>query len=299
MPLLYCLLLFWSIVCGLSAVSVWAQPATPAQRGEYVLHAAGGCGCHTDLKGKGAFMAGGRAIKTPFGMVYGTNITPAPQSGIGAWSEADFTRAMTQGVGPHGTPYLPVFPYTSFTRMTAQDVEDLRAYLFSLPPVERANTPHELRFPFGWRFLIRLWKWWYFRPGEFQQVTAQTPEWNRGAYLATALAHCGECHTPRTALGGSNMAMYYAGAADGPEGELAPNITPDEATGIGTWSIPDLVWYLKTGTKPDGDDTQGLMSELIEHGYKHLTEADLRAIAVYVRSLPAVRNKVKVPKKAS
>jgi mono/diheme cytochrome c family protein len=149
-----------------------------------------------------------------------------------------------------------------------------------------------LRFPFGWRWLIRLWQWWYFRPGTFQQVATQTPEWNRGAYLATALAHCGECHTPRTFLGGLNLSMSYAGAADGPEGELAPNITPDETTGIGKWSSADVVWYLQTGLKPDGDDTQGLMSELIEHGYKHLTEADLRAIAVYLRSLPPIRNKI-------
>lgn len=290
-PLLYRLLLSWSIACGLFAVPVWAQAPTPALRGEYLLHAAGGCGCHTDIKGKGPFMAGGRGIKTPFGVVYSTNITPA-QTGIGAWSEADFTNAMTQGVGPHGAPYLPVFPYTSFTRMTTQDVQDLRAYFFSLPPVERGNTPHELRFPFGWRFLIRVWKWWYFRPGAFQQVAAQTPEWNRGAYLSTALAHCGECHTPRNFLGGSKMSMNYAGAADGPEGELAPNITPDEATGIGKWSSPDIVWYLQTGIKPDGDDTQGLMSELIEHGYKHLTEVDLRAIAGYLRSLPPIRHKV-------
>lgn len=290
--LLYGMLLVWSIIGGGFALPVWAQAPTPGQRGEYLLHAAGGCGCHTDIKGKGAFMAGGRGIKTPFGVVYSTNITPAPQTGIGAWSEADFTNAMTQGVGPHGAPYLPVFPYTSFTRMTAQDVQDLRAYLFSLPPVERANTTHELRFPFGWRFLIRFWKWWYFRPGALQPVATQTPEWNRGAYLATALAHCGECHTPRNFLGGPKTSMHYAGAVDGPEGELAPNITPDEATGIGKWSSPDIVWYLQTGIKPDGDDTQGLMSELIEHGYKHLTETDLRAIAVYLRSVPPVRNKV-------
>ena len=199
--LLYCLLLSWGIAGGFCARPAWAQASTPEQRGEYLLHAAGGCGCHTDIKGKGAFMAGGRGIKTPFGVVYSTNITPA-QTGIGAWSEADFTNAMTQGVGPHGTPYLPVFPYTSFTRMTTHDVQDLRAYFFSLPPVEQGNTPHALRFPFGWRFLIRLWQWWYFRPGAFQQVAVQTTEWNRGAYLSTALAHCGECHTPRNFLGG-------------------------------------------------------------------------------------------------
>jgi mono/diheme cytochrome c family protein len=236
-------------------------------------------------------------MKTPFGTVYSTNITPAPNTGIGKWSDADFLKAMTEGVGPDGTHYFPVFPYTSFTKMTPQDVLDLKAYLFSIPAVEQANKPPDLPPPFGWRLNIRLWKWLYFRPGVWQPDTTQSSAWNRGAYLATALGHCDECHTPRNLLGGLKTQMRYAGAVDGPEGELAPNITPDTETGIGTWDLPDVVWFLQTGFKPDGDDTQGLMSEIIEQGYKHLTETDLQALAVYLRTLKPIHNKVKAKQK--
>jgi mono/diheme cytochrome c family protein len=289
----YAYLLLLLFVWGTAVITpVAAQERTAVQRGEYVFRAAGGCSCHTDAANNGAFMAGGRPIKTPFGSIYSTNITPAPNTGIGKWSDADFLKAMTEGVGPDGTQYFPVFPYTSFTKMTPQDLLDLKAYLFSIPAVEQANKPSGLRPPFGWRLNIRFWKWLYFQPGTFQPDTTQPSEWNRGAYLATALGHCGECHTPRNLLGGRKTHMYYAGAVDGPEGELAPNITPDTATGIGAWSISDVVWLLQTGFKPDGDDTQGLMSELIENGFKHLTEADLQAVAVYLRTLTPIHNKV-------
>ena len=280
------------LLVGLAAPPAWGDTSDAIQRGKVVLQAAGGCSCHTDDKRSGAFLAGGRPIKTPFGTIYSTNITPAPKTGIGTWSEADFRQAMTHGIGPDGRPYFPVFPYTAFTRMTAQDVQDLKAYLFSLAPVEQANKPPELRFPFGWRTGLVMWRWLNFRPGTFQPRSDQSAEWNRGAYLATALGHCVECHTPRNWLGGLKTSMAYAGSADGPEGELAPNITPDEATGIGAWSVADMVWFLQTGFKPDGDDVQGLMSVVIDNGYKHLPEADLRAMAVYLRSLPPIRHKV-------
>jgi mono/diheme cytochrome c family protein len=274
-----------------------AQESSAVQRGEYIFRAAGGCSCHTDVKNKGAFMAGGRPIKTPLGNVYSTNITPAPNTGIGRWSETDFLTAMTEGVSPDGTHYFPVFPYTAFTKMTEQDLLALKAYLFSLPPVEQANKPPDLPLPFRWRLNIRFWKWLYFQPGKFQPDPDQSSAWNRGAYLTTALGHCDECHTPRNLLGGLKRRMRYAGAVDGPEGELAPNITPDHETGIGTWAVPDVVWFLQTGFKPDGDDTQGLMSELIDNGYKYLTEDDLQALAVYLRTLPPIHNQMKVKQK--
>lgn len=274
-----------------------AQEAA-VQRGAYVFHAAGGCACHTDIAQKGATMAGGRPLKTPFGIIYSSNITADAETGLGKWSDDDFIRAMTHGIGPDGTRYFPVFPYTSFTKMTEQDLRDLKAYLFSLPAVKQANKPHELRTPYGWRIGIRLWKWLYFDAGTFQATAAQSPAWNRGAYLATALGHCTECHTPRTRMGGLQAAMAYAGAAEGPEGETAPNITPDPETGIGRWSTADFVWFMQSGFKPEGDDTQGLMSELIEHGYKHLSEADLQAMAAYFQALPPIRHKVEKPQKA-
>ena len=260
-----------------------------------MFRAAGGCSCHTAVKNQGAFMAGGRPIATPFGTIYSTNITPDPETGIGAWSDEDFLRAMTLGVGPSGVQYFPVFPYPSFTRMTRQDVLDLKAYLFSITPVEQANRAAELQAPFGWRFGVRVWKWLYFQPGTLKPDPDQSAQWNRGAYLVQALGHCGECHTPRNLMGGLKKGRRHAGTVDGPDGELAPNITPDADTGIGSWSPADLVWFLQMGLKPDGDDTQGLMSELIETGYSHLSESDLEAVAVYIQSLPAIHNEVVPP----
>jgi len=289
---LHAVTVLFLLLVGFVTLPAWGDEPAAIQRGKAVLQAAGGCSCHTDDKHSGAFLAGGRPIKTPFGTIYSTNITPAPKTGIGAWSDADFHKAMTQGIGPDGRYYFPVFPYTSFTRMTEQDIRDLKAYLFSIPPVEQTNKPPELRLPFGWRAGLVVWRWLNFRPGTFQPRLDQSMEWNRGAYLVTALGHCAECHTPRNWLGGLKTTMAYAGSVDGPEGELAPNITPDEATGIGTWSVADIVWLLQTGLKPNGDDVQGLMSVVRDNGYKHLPEADLHAIAVYLRSLPPIRNKV-------
>ena len=147
--------------------------------------------------------------------------------------------------------------------------------------------------PFRWRWTISGWKWINFDPRPIEVDAARSDEWNRGHYLVRAAAHCGECHTPRTLTGGLDGTMWLAGSREGPEGELAPNITPDRKTGIGDWTSRDLVWYLQTGFKPEGDDTQGLMSEVIEHGYANLPREDLQAIAVYLRSIPAIENEVK------
>ena len=291
-----CILVAASWLCVLHA---WGQEPTAVERGKYVFHASGGCTCHTDLENKGAFMAGGRAMRTPFGVVYSTNITPDPDTGIGAWTDDDFVNAMTKGIGPDGTHYFPAFPYTSFTRMQRQDILDMKAYLLSIPPVEQANKPPDLPLPWLWRSAMAIWKWLYFEPGTWVPNRANSAEWNRGAYLATAVAHCGECHTPRNLFGGLKRRMAYAGSVEGPEAQLAPNITPDQATGIGQWSIPDMVWFLENGLKPNGDDVQGLMSEVIEHGYEHLTASDLQAIAVYIRSLRPIHNKVVAKKKPS
>jgi mono/diheme cytochrome c family protein len=221
------------------------------------------------------------------------------KTGIGSWSDTDFIKAMTEGVGPNGAHYFPVFPYTSFTGMTEKDLLDLKTYLFSLPPMERENNPQELLFPFSWRPGLKVWKWLYFQPGSFQPDSSKSSEWNRGAYLVTALAHCGECHTPRSLTGSLKTTMLYAGSVNGPEGKLAPNITPDEETGIGKWRIVDIIWFLQTGLKPDGDDTQGVMSELIENGYSHLTEEDLKAVAAYLSSLSPIHNKVEAEEEST
>lgn len=278
-----------------SAAPAAAGPPS-AERGERVLFASGGCSCHTNYPDEGADaprLAGGRALATPFGAFYSTNITPHRETGIGAWSDDDFVRAMTEGLAPDGSHYFPVFPYPSFASMTRRDLLDLKAYLFSLPAVERKNLPPDALPPFRWRMSVAGWKALNFDPKPFAPDPAKSDAWNRGAYLVNGPAHCGECHTPRTLTGGLDRSMWLAGSRDGPEGELAPNVTPHEGTGIGDWSKVDLAWYLETGIKPDGDDTQGLMAEMIEHGYSKLPRADRRAIAEYLRSLPPIRNRVR------
>ena len=261
--------------------------------GKYLFQAAGGCGCHTDTKNSGAFLAGGRPIETPFGTFYGTNITPDPESGIGNWSDDDFVRAMTQGLSPEGKHYFPVFPYTSFQRIKRDDLLALKAYLFSIPPVKQKNLAHNLILPFGEQFALQFWKSFVWSPQPFNTNPEKTAGWNRGAYLAQALAHCGECHTPRNLLGALKSKMHFAGSKEGPEGELAPNITPDGKTGIGDWSKVDISYFLASGMKPDGDDVQGLMGEVIEFGYQHLQENDLDALAEYLLSLRPISNELK------
>jgi mono/diheme cytochrome c family protein len=264
----------------------------PVERGRYLIRAAGCIGCHTDVKAKGPELAGGRAFKTPYGTFYSPNITPDRETGIGAWSAVDFDNAVRQGLRPDGSHLYPVFPYPTYSRMKPDDVAAIRAYLFSREPVAQANKPHDLTFPFSWRFTLTFWKWLYFDPKTFEPDPSQSDQWNRGAYLTRALAHCDQCHTPRTALGGLDTDMDMAGTVDGPDGELVPNITPDGDTGIGRWTEGDLVSLMKTGLKPDFDDVQGAMYEAIEFGLKHLTDDDLRAIAVYIRSLPPISHKV-------
>jgi mono/diheme cytochrome c family protein len=286
-----------SFVVLAAAALAEAQDEAAIRRGEYVFRASGGCSCHRDPGNTEFSLAGGRPVGTPFGVIYGTNITPDRDTGIGAWTDDDFIRAMTEGVGPDGKDYYPVFPYTSFTRMKREDLLDLKAYLASLPAAKKPNREPELGFPFNLRTSVKAWKALYLKKGEYEPNPGESEEWNRGAYISTALAHCGECHTPRTTMGGPDESLYYAGSVEGPEGELAPNITPDEKTGIGSWDVPDVSWFLQTGFKPEGDDAQGLMGEIITQGYQHLEDADLKAIAVYLKSLKPIVNEVKAPPK--
>lgn len=277
----------------LSSVPIFSAEKTDIEKGEYIFKATGGCGCHTDYEKEGAFLAGGRPIETPFGTFFSTNITPDSETGIGQWSNEDFIKAMTEGVGPEGTHYAPAFPYTSFTQMTEGDLLHLKAYLASVPAVRQENKPHDLFIPFGERIGFFLWKKMFFKPSAFQKDPQKSDQWNRGAYLSDVLAHCGECHTPRTVYGVLKKDMHYAGSKEGPEGEEAPNITPDEETGIGDWAVVDIVDFLKSGLEPDGDDVQGLMALVIEHGFAELTPEDLEAIAVYLKSLPPIHNQLR------
>ncbi len=264
-------------------------------RGAYLFRAGICAGCHTDLKGGGQPLAGGAALLTPFGTFYGPNITPDPDNGIGGWSDADFIRAMREGTAPDGGHYYPAFPYTSFAQMSDADLLALKAYIFTLPPAAVPSRAHDLSFPFGIRWLMWAWKLFYLEPGPFVPDPARDEDWNRGAYLVEGAGHCGECHTPRDFLGGMELGMAYAGTADGSDGKPVPNITPDRETGIGGWSAVDLTYFLDTGILPDGDVGGGLMDGVIREGTSTLTPEDRRAIAIYLRALPAIRNKVSAP----
>ncbi len=270
------------LVLLLGAASGNACAQGDAKRGQYLVQAGGCLACHTEEKKGAAPFAGGRALKTPFGTFYGPNITPDPQAGIGRWTEADFIRAMRHGERPDGAAYFPAFPYSSFTRISDGDLRDLWAYLRTLAPNTRANQPHDLRFPFGWRLLVTPWKWLFFTPGRFAADSQFSQPINRGAYLVQALGHCGECHTPRNFLGGPQRNRFLAGGK-GPDGKGIPNLTP---TRLKKWDDRDLKDFLETGLTPDGDVAAETMGEVIRNTTSRLSAEDLAALMAYLRSLP-------------
>jgi mono/diheme cytochrome c family protein len=274
-----------ALMCA-GCVAPQGAPSTPPDpqavaRGAY-LAAAGDCqGCHTDPKG-GAPLAGGHPLGTAFGTFYAPNITVDTQAGIGTWSEADFRRAMREGKGAHGEFLYPVFPYTAFSGMSDQDISDLYAYLRAQPTSSRQAAADQIKFPFGLRPLLGFWRALYFRRGPLQPVAGQTAEWNRGRYLAEAVSHCGECHTPRNALGALDNSRAYAGDPHGPDKQRTPNITPGGR--MATWSVDDIAELLDSGMTPDGDFMGGSMGAVVK-GTSKLSPADRKAIAVYVKSL--------------
>jgi mono/diheme cytochrome c family protein len=290
----------WVIALGLivvAALAVWLlvpwRGAPPeiaatgdATHGEYVLRLAGCVSCHTDEKNGGQFLAGGRALATPFGTFYTPNITPDLATGIGGWSTGAFVRALSDGVSPGGHPLYPAFPYTSYTNMTRQDLLDLKAYLDGVAPVANAVRGHALDFPFGWRPLLEGWRLLFFENGRFAPDPARSESWNRGAYIVNGPGHCGECHTPRNALGAKRQDHFLAGNPAGPDGKRVPNITPHPKDGIGEWSKSDITFALQTGILPDGDVLGGAMAEVVEDATSHLSADDRNAIAEYLLSLP-------------
>jgi mono/diheme cytochrome c family protein len=275
---------------GLSAPMAQGADADLAGTGAYLVRAGGCISCHT-VPG-GVPFAGGRALATPFGTFYTPNITPDPATGIGRWSDADFLNALRLGERPDGARYFPVFPYPSFTRITDADAQAIKAYLFSLPPAVMPDRPHAVSFPFSWRFLQRGWRLLFFTVGPFTPTPGKSASYNRGAYLVSALAHCGECHTPRNFAGAVEHSRGLSGTPDGPDGLPAANITPDVDTGIGSWDKDDLIAFLKTGKAPDGSEAKGAMREVIQDGTKYLSDADLASIADYVLAQKPVNHEV-------
>ncbi len=273
--------------CLLATARASAADPDEIARGAYLANAADCEACHTDREHGGQPYAGGRALATPFGTFYSPNITPDPETGIGRWSDEQFLRALRDGVRPDGANYFPVFPYPSFTKITDADARAIKAYLFSLPAVRQANRTHDVSFPVSWRFLQDGWKLLFFSPGPFRPEPERSEAYNRGAYLVTALAHCDECHTPRNWFGATEPDRFLAGNPNGPDGKKVPNITPDRKTGIGNWSEDDIIGVLADGHTPDFDKVGGAMAEVVK-STSRLTDADRRAIALYLRSLPAI-----------
>jgi mono/diheme cytochrome c family protein len=266
------------LLCGLAA-GAFAQEA---KRGEYLAKAGGCVGCHTEDKQDAQPFAGGRSLKTPFGTFYGPNITPDPNAGIGRWTEADFVRAMRSGERPDGANYFPAFPYTSFTKISDGDLKDLWAYLHTLKASSRASRPHELRFPFGWRWVVTVWKWLFFSPGPLVAAPGAPAAVNRGAYLVQALGHCGECHTPRNFFGAMKKDRFLAGGK-GPDDKNIPNLTPTRLKKVSDAELKD---FLTTGVTADGDAPAEAMAEVIRNTTSQLAPADLDAVIAYLRSLP-------------
>lgn len=251
-----------------------------ARRGEYITKAAGCVGCHTDTAAGSAPFAGGRAISSPFGTFYGPNITPHPQAGIGRWREEDLVRALRTGVAPDGGHYYPAFPYTSFALMTDGDIQDVWAFLRTLKPNDRRNRRHDLSWFANWRPVLGVWKRLFFNPAATRHpVPAATA---RGAYLTDALGHCGECHTPRNALGALQHDRYLAGAKDA-KGHNVPNLTP---TRLKKWNDAELAEFLVTGITPDMDSADEAMAEVVRNTTSQLTKEDLAALIAYLRGIP-------------
>ncbi|MEE2998143.1 MAG: cytochrome c [Pseudomonadota bacterium] len=277
------------VLLALSGFSAHGQQIDIIGKGKYLTIAGGCISCHTDFKNKGQPFSGGAPMSTPFGTFIAPNITPSEEHGIGNWSDADFIRAMREGRGPDGKHYFPAFPFTSYAGITEADLRAMKAYLFTLNPIEKPSPQHDIPFPLNWRGLQFLWKLLFFREGGMKSDPAASAEVNRGAYLVNALGHCGECHTPRNHLGGLDYESWLAGNPTGPENEKIPNITPDPQTGL-NFSVPEIVQYLKTGATPDFDFAGSMMADVIAHNTGNLTDSDLKAIAMYLKSLTPVRN---------
>jgi mono/diheme cytochrome c family protein len=255
-----------------------------AKRGEYLAKAADCVVCHTAHGGQP--FAGGLAFPLPFGTIYSTNITPDSRTGIGAYTDAQFLDAVRRGVRRDGARLYPAMPYGSYSYMTDADVLAIKAYLFALNPVSAPNRASTLGFPFNQRFMMAVWSGLFNANQRFRPDTSQSPEWNRGAYLAEALGHCGECHTPRNLAYALDERRKFGGAVIG--GWHAYNISADRGTGIGAWSDDELIRYLSGGHAAGRGSASGPMGEVVEASLSQLDPADIHALAAYVRSVPAV-----------
>lgn len=267
-----------------TAPVVHGAPASASQivRGEYLARAADCVACHTVAGGKP--FAGGLPFKLPFGTLYSSNITPDKKTGIGNWSDDDFVRALHDGVRHDGQRLYPAFPYTSYSQLSRDDALAIKAYLFSLSAVEHATPEPDLSFPFNQRWAMGFWNAVFFKSARYEPAPEKSAEWNSGAYMAIALAHCAECHTPRNIGFALDHSKELAGAVV--NGWQAPNITADPVHGIGKWTDAALFQYLRFGHAADHGSAAGPMGEAVENSLQYLNEKDTRALITYLRSIP-------------
>ncbi len=251
-------------------------------RGEYLARAGDCIACHTASEGN--IFAGGRAMPTPFGALYSSNITPDLETGIGKWTADEFYKAMHTGRFPDGGLIYPAMPFASYSKVTREDSDAIFAYLKSIPPVNQKNRPHDLRFPYNNRQLILGWRTLYFTEGEYKNDPTKSEEWNRGAYLVEGLGHCGMCHSPINALGGTSQADAFKGGLIPMQDWYAPSLTSNREGGLGDWTIKDISDLLQTGISMRGV-VYGPMAEVVHNSLQYLDDQDTKAMAVYLKSI--------------
>jgi mono/diheme cytochrome c family protein len=250
-------------------------------RGKALTEAGDCASCHTADPAKP--FAGGKRIDTPFGGIYSANLTPDRDTGIGAWSDAEFYRALHEGVGRDGSRYYPAFPYPNFTKIIKPDVLAIRAYLGTLTPITNTRPPPQLHWPLNYRVLMRGWNLLFFRPGILEPDQQKGTDWNRGRYLVEGLAHCGACHTPKNILGANKRGQQFGGGLV--DGWFAPRLDGAARSGLKSWSVDDIVEYLQSGR--NGRSHAGkLMAQVVVNSTSKMSDSDVRAIAVYLKDLP-------------
>src|SRR5665811_410898 len=258
------------------------KTASVVARGEYLAQAGDCVACHTAPGGK--LFAGGRAMPTPFGTLYTSNVSPDPDTGIGKWTADQFYSMMHTGRSPDGGLLYPAMPFGSYTKITRADSDAIFAFMQSVPPVKQSNKPHDLKFPYNNRSLIIGWRTLFFTEGEYKPDTTKSDDWNRGAYLVQGLGHCAMCHTAINALGGSSESAAFEGGVIPMQNWYAPSLTSNKEAGLGDWSIKDISDLLQSGVSNRGA-VYGPMAEVVYDSLQYLTEADTRAMAVYLKSL--------------
>jgi mono/diheme cytochrome c family protein len=256
-----------------------AQNFAQIEKGRYLTSAADCVACHT-IPQIGVPFAGGRSIETPFGNITSANITPDQETGIGAWTDDQFDNAVRRGVRPDGSRLYPAMPYSYYTKMSREDVIAIKAYLMTLRPEHKAVQTNTLPFPFNIRAVMHVWDWLYFKDERFKPNPQKSDEWNRGAFLVVGPGHCGACHTPKNFLGADKGSQYLRGY--NLQGWFAPDLTNDERTGLGRWSVDDIVAFLKTGHNRVGAAV-GPMAEEVTHASSAMSDSDLKAIATFLK----------------